>query len=202
MHFVSADGVWLEDRGGFCGHSWGIRLAYDGHWGIGCHGDGSPNALRVSVFDRGSAIQDALFGDGTDPTQRALGGLVAVPGGFWLNHIQPGSEMHLSRVDDNANIVYDEVVPEATGLSTNYPFRAYMEAYGTSQLLLGWKSNGQLTLATADLTSGALLEGPVAVNAEIDDYVDFVSYPNGDVVWAFSPGRSSSIDIVRVAACE
>ena len=52
------------------------------------------------------------------------------------------------------------------------------------------------------VSTGVLLDGPVAVNAEIDDYVDFVSYPNGDVVWAFSPGRSSSIDIVRVSACE
>ena len=205
MHFVSADGVWLEDRGGFCGHSWAIRMAYNGRWAIACHGDGGPQALRLSVYDHGGGIDTALFGDGSDPVGRALGGLVARDDGFWLNHIQTGSgalELRLSRVDSSAAIVQDDLIPQAVNLKSPYPFRAYMERYSLDQLLMGYKQGEELMLMTADFASGAVVDTPVSAGANIDNWIDWTSVPNGDVVWAYANGRSSDIDIVRVRACE
>ena len=37
---------------------------------------------------------------------------------------------------------------------------------------------------------------------QIDGFIDFASAPNGDVVWTYSSGRSSTIDVIRVLACE
>lgn len=203
LRFVSADGERMD--GGWdwgCSHSWSVRLAHSGeHFGAACHGDAFPNAHRLRILAPGSPT--ALLHEGTEPTERALGGLVGDDGSFWLNYLQMAQgnlALQLARIDADAQVERDEVVEAATDLDDEYVFRAYMERFG-HDLLLGWKSDNQLHLAIADGASGELLEGPVVTDAPIDDYVDFVAYPNGDVGWAHSSGGEQGVTVTRVAAC-
>jgi hypothetical protein len=189
-----------------CTNSWSVRLAFDGHFGAACHGNPSPNAMRLAIVDPvpSQTPKTLLLVDGADPYRRALGGLVATSSGFWLSYIANDSgalRLHLARITDVPRASQDRAVAAATNLEATYPFRAYMAAYGAGQLLLGWKSKGVLQLAIADAATGAVVDGAVAAGASIDQFQDFVSDPNGDVVWAYSSGSSSRVEVVRVAAC-
>jgi hypothetical protein len=208
LRFIDQDGSVLA-KGGWdlgCTNSWSVRLAFDGHFGAACHGNPTPNAMRLAVLDpvASPTPKTLLLLEGSDPYRRALGGLVASSSGFWLSYIANDNatlKLHLARITDAPGVSQDHVIAAATDLEATYPFRVYMAAYGAGQLLLGWKSNSVLQLAIADAADGAVVEGPVAAGASIDQFQDFVSDPNGDVVWAYSSGSSSRVQVVRVAAC-
>ncbi len=210
FRFVSGDGSSVE--GGWswgCSYSWSVRLAYNGHWGAACHGDDIPNALRLQIMDPGDPgrfLGTAILHEGMDPTRRALGGLVPTSNGFWLSHIAEDEDsvlqLHLADIDNSAAIGEDRVIPEAQSIDDSYPFRPYMAEYAGDQLLVGWKSDGELQIATLDGFTGELLDGPVTVTAGIDQFQEFVSHPNGDVGWAWSPGGTDEVSVVRVRACE
>jgi hypothetical protein len=214
LRFVDADGSLLD--GGWdwgCSHSWSVRLAYNGlHWGAACHGNPNPNAHRLVIMDRGTTLATVLLQEGMDPEQRALGGLVPTSDGFWLSHIAAGQsepEMHLVHIDDAGSLSQEQVLAAAQGIDDGYvpgpsytPYRAYMADYADGQMLLGYKSSQQLQLAVLDRATGELVDGPVAVDAGIDQFQEFVSHPNGDVGWAWSPGGGTEISVARVRACE
>jgi len=213
LRFVAGDGSIVEGEGegeaGWswgCTYSWSVRLAYDGHWGAACHGDNIPNALRLRIMDPTRTLGTAILHEGMNPTRRALGGLVPRSGGFWLSHIAESEdeilELHLADIDDSAEIGEDRVIPEAEGIDQVYPFRPYMADYGDDELLVGWKSGGDLQIATLDRSTGEMLDGPVTVEAPIDQFQEFVSCPNGDVGWAWSAGGTDEVSIARVRACE
>lgn len=194
------DGAW--DWG--CSHSWSVRLAFNGRYGAACHGDAYPNAFHVNVFDRLRQMGDVKLHEGLDPTRRALGGIVPTPDGFWLLHMaQEASamELHLAFVDNAGRPTRDEVLPEAVGLETSYPYRPYLAEYGADAMLAGWHTRGALHLAVLDRASGALVDGPVEVAAHIDKWGEFVPLPNGDVGWAYGAGGTDRLDLVRVRVC-
>ena len=78
-------------------------------------------------------------------------------------------------------------------------YYSHLAAYGDG-LLAGWGTDTELTIATLDM-SGSIIEGPVAISAQLGGLDDFATYPNGDVGWAFSEG-DSTLQVARVAACE
>jgi hypothetical protein len=208
LRFIDADGNVLAKAGWDfgCTNSWSVRLAYDGHFLAACHSDPSPNALRLALLDPlpNPALKTIELLKGSDSYKRALGGVVPTSSGFWLDYVanEAGTlRLHLARITDSASVSQDHVIEAARNLDADYPFRPYLAAYGAGQLLLGYKSGGALQLAIADAATGAVVEGPVAVSASIDQFQDFVSDPNGDVIWAFSPGGSSRVQVVRVMAC-
>jgi len=208
LRFVDQDGSMLA-RAGWdfgCVNSWSVRLAYDGHFFAACHGNPTPKSLHVAVLDPVPNPMPKTLNmlDGTDPYRRALGGLVPLSSGVWLDYISNESgnlRLRLARLTDSANVSQDQLIPGVRRIDGNYPFRPYMAAYGAGQLLLGYKAGNALQLAIADAATGAVLEGPVTTSAPIDQFQDFVSVPNGDVIWAFSSGNSSQIQVVRVLAC-
>lgn len=188
-----------------CSHSWSVRMAYNGRWTAACHGDAFPNAMQVARFANSTASADKLqWLGGTEPTRRALGGLVPATGGHWLNYIEDSGgtlALKLAKVPDSGSVLtLESTIAGTTNLDTVYPMRPYMAAYGTGKLLLGWKAGGKLVLATADATTGAVLDGPTVTALAIDNFQDMVSAPNGDVLWAYSLG-GGSIAVNRVAAC-
>ena len=206
LRFIDETGNRL-DRGWSigCTPSWGIRLAYNGFWAAVCHGDISPTAHRVSVFDD-SGQRDFTFLEGVPPRDRALGGVANAADGFWLSYLVRGAasvELHLARVTDAPGLEGDHVVEEATDLEVvetpAYVFQAHLAGYG-DDLLLGWESGGRLVLAVADFDTGDVIEGPVATDAPIDSFVDFVTYPGGDVGWAHSEGPDR-VSVTRVRSC-
>lgn len=190
-----------------CSHSWAVRLAFDGRFGTACHGDAYPNAFHFVVADRERQYGEATLGENVDPARRALGGLVATDGGFWLLYQSDDGgtmRLHLARLGDDGAVRSDDVIGAATDLPTAYPFRPYLAAYSDGRLLAGWRLNGRggrLQLAVLDGATGALVEGPIDTALEIDSYNDFVSYPGGDVGWAWGPGGGAPIDLVRVGGC-
>jgi hypothetical protein len=156
-------------------------------------------------MDPGRTIGTVLLHEGMDPERRALGGLVPTTDGFWLSHIadQDGDlELHLAHIDNDATVGEDMVVSPAQGIDEVYPYRPYMAAYADDQLLAGWKSGGELQIVALDATTGEVVDGSVAVDAGIDQFQEFVRHPNGDVVWAWSPGGTTDVSVVRVRACE
>ena len=189
-----------------CSHSWSVRTAYNGRqWGAACHGDAFPNAMQVSRLGTPTATPSNLqWLSGTDPAQRALGGLVPASDGFWLNYLQTVNgtlTLQLAKVPDSgAALQQTRAITVAKSLDNTYTFRPYMAAYGSGKLLMGWKSGGRLVLAVADATTGAVLEGPVNTALPIDQFQDMTTAPNGDVVWAHSTG-GNAVRINRVAAC-
>ena len=188
-----------------CSHSWSVRMAYNGRWGAACHGDGFPNAMQVARFSSSTAAASSLqWLSGTDPAQRALGGLVPATGGYWLNYMQTSGgavALKLAKVPDSGSaLTQDSTISAATGLDAVYPMRPYMAAYGSGKLLLGWKASGRLVLAVADATTGAVTEGPVVTSLKIDNFQDMVTAANGDVLWAYTDG-GANIQVNRVAAC-
>lgn len=205
LRFLDGDGEPV-DRGGIraCSHSWAVRLAFGDGFASACHGDGYPNAFRLMTHELDRPRGESHIRPGLDPTKRALGGLVPRDGGFWLLYMaQPGADMELrlAAIDREGAVTDDALLSFATGLPTRYPFRAYLASYGVGQLLAGWYSDDELQLAVLDGATGALLEGPVPAAARIDNWVEFTSYPNGDVGWPWSPGRTRQLDLVRVQAC-
>jgi hypothetical protein len=48
--------------------------------------------------------------------------------------------------------------------------------------------------------NGRIVDGPVVGAAEIDDFVDFVATPEGDVVWA-DRANGTTLRVTRVAGC-
>lgn len=190
-----------------CSHSWSVRIAYNGRqWGAACHGDAFPNAMQVARLTTPTAAASNLqWLPGSDPAQRALGGLVPTADGFWLNYFQNTSgtlSLQLAKVPDVGTALQQpRAIPTAIPLDSGYPFRPYMAAYGSGRLLIGWKSGGRLVLAVADAGTGAVLEGPVNTALPIDQFQDMTSAPNGDVVWAHSAG-GNAVRVNRVAACK
>ena len=190
-----------------CSHSWSVRLAHNGtQWGAACHGDAYPNAMQVARFAGTSSNASSLqWLSGTDPAQRALGGLVPTSGGHWLNYIESSGGklvLKLAKVPETGSaLTAVTTVTDATGIDATYPFRPYMAAYGAGKLLMGWKAGGKLVLAVADATTGAVLEGPVTTTLAIDQFQEMTSTPSGDVVWAYSPG-GSKVQVQRVSACK
>ncbi len=187
-----------------CSHSWAIRVAYNGHWGAACHGDAYPNAFRLLVMDPGKTLSAPLLHDRVDPTKRTLGGLVGRSDGFWLSHTAPESnstdsnDVHLALVK-NDGTVQDEILRSTPGVSE---IQSRLADYGPGRMLVGWKANDELSIAVLDKSNGQLIDGPVQITARIDDFADFVAFPNGDVAWAFSPGDSTDLSVVRILACK
>ena len=203
LRFIDADGNRLQRGWTFgCFYSWSVRLAYNGFWAAACHGDISPNAHRAVVYE-GDTRRDFTFLDGVAPVDRALGGLVPADFGFWLSYLERGDNglnLHLAQLNSTPSFASDRILQEAQYIDSDYVFRTYLAAYG-SNMLAGWKSNEQLMIAVVDINTGALLEGPVAANAPIDNFVEFVAYPDGDVGWAHSTS-SGEVSVTRVQACE
>jgi hypothetical protein len=190
-----------------CSHSWSVRLAHNGaQWAASCHGDAYPNAMRTARLATPTSTSSTLqWLDGSDPAQRALGGLVPTTGGHWLNYIESvGGKLvlKLTKIPDSGSAPgATTTITAATGIDATYPFRPYMAAYGTGKLLMGWKAGGKLVLAVADAGTGAMLEGPAATTLAIDTFQDMTPTPGGDVVWAYSPG-GTRVQVQRVAACK
>lgn len=206
LRFIDDTGTRLERGWDFgCIPSWSVRLEHNGVWAAVCHGD-TPNAHRFVVLD-GDEQRQLLLLDGVRPSHRALGGLTARGNDFWLSYLArfgDDVELHLARITSTPEIIVDRVLPEAVDLdfrddATVYLYRAYHAKLG-DDLLLGWKSHAELVLAIADGETGVITHGPFTTDAPIDHFVEFVSFPNGDVAWANS-AESGSVTLTRVSPC-
>jgi hypothetical protein len=205
LRFVDASGQRLEGGWDFgCVPSWSVRLVHHRGWAALCHGE-TPNAHRLVILD-GADRRELLLLEGVPPAYRALGGLSVHDDDFLLSYLERASDsalLHLARITSDAEVVFDRIIAEAVDIDFQtepaYVFRSYHAKLG-DDLLLGWKTNDRLALALADIDSGSIIEGPVLTDAPIDHFVEFVSYPNGDVGWAHS-AASGKVTLTRVSGC-
>lgn len=203
LRFVDSAGTRLDRGWDFgCIPSWSVRIAHNGVWAAVCHGE-TPNAHRLVILD-GEEQRQLLFLEGIAPAYRALGGLTTYEDDFWLSYLQRSGnlfELHLVRVTQDPTVKVDQIIEAAVDLDyeTGYVFRTYHATLGDS-LLLGWKSADRLVLARADIDTGELIEGPVVTDAPIDHFVEFMSFPNGDVGWAHT-STAGVATVTRVLGC-
>lgn len=204
LRFVDGSGQRLAGGWDFgCVPSWSVRLVHHRGWAALCHGE-TPNAHRLVILD-GRERRELLLAP-IRPADRALGGLSVHGDDFLLSYLVRSGDsalFHLARITSTLEVVFDKVIEEAVDIDFQsepaYVFRAYHATLGDN-LLLGWKTNDRLALAVANVDSGSILEGPVLSDAPIDHFVEFVSYPNGDVGWAHSP-TSGRVTLTRVSGC-
>jgi hypothetical protein len=198
---ISPDGAELD--GGWdwgCSHSLDVRLAHNGSiFAPVCTSDTYPGAgiwlrNRIELSPEPSITNT---GGGTK-----LGGLVPAPDGFWLTFTSPEPgptyDVVFLHFDNEGNVSGRVMLTETDSVDEEF---SHLAAYGEGDLLAGWSTDGQLSLATLD-TAGSILEGPVVVSAQIGGLDDFVTYPNGDIGWAAAWDDMSTLQIVWVAACE
>lgn len=206
MRMVDANGNRLA-TGGWqwgCSHSWSVRLAHNSSgWAALCHGDAYPNAMRMRLLDNtGVTSKTWEWLSGSEPTQRALGGVVADSDGYWLTYLETSGSLRLrlAKVSNAGSVISDQIVPGASGIDSGYPFRAWLGRNG-KQLVLGWKSGSKLMLQAADASSGALIGSPVSTSASISNFDEFTTLANGDLLFAHAPA-SGTVTLTRVKACQ
>lgn len=206
LRMVDANGNRLA-TGGWqwgCSHSWSVRLAHNSSgWAALCHGDAFPNAMRMRLLgNTGVTSKTWEWLSGSEPTQRALGGVVADSDGYWLTYLETSGSLRLrlAKVSNTGSVISDQIVPGATGIDASYPFRAWLGRNG-SQLVLGWKSGSKLMLQAADASSGALIGSPASSNASISNFDEFTTLANGDLLFAHA-SASGTVTLTRVKACQ
>ena len=182
-----------------CSHSLDERLAHNGTvFAPICTSDTYPGA-GIWFNNRTNISQEPSITNSGAGSK--LGGLVPASDGFWFTFTTPAGRasfdvafVHIGNNGTPSGKVY---LTDTASVVEQY---AYLAKYGDA-LLAGWATTaGQLTLATVD-TAGTILEGPAAVTARIGALDDLVTYPNGDVGWAFAWSNLAQLQVMRVPRC-
>jgi hypothetical protein len=181
-----------------CSHSVDVRLAWNGStFGPVCLSDCYPG--KGIYFNHNGFIRDEPSGDCAGSSSASLGGLVPVADGFWLSFVSVEGR---SSADVGLVHLASDGTPGTflwlTDTAAEAESSAHLAGYGAN-LLAAWMSGGTATFAVVS-TTGAIIEGPAALDTSFAVRDDFVNWPNGDVGWAY--GSGSELRIVRLARCE
>jgi hypothetical protein len=181
-----------------CSHSLDVRIAWNGTmWAPVCLSDCYPTK-GIEFNWQGGEISAEPSGNCSGGSNAKLGGLAGTPDGFYLTFTSPegrsSSDVAFSRIGNDRQIgpkVYltDTASIQETG--------AKLARYG-SDLLAAWIA-GQSYVAAVVSTSGAVLDGPVALPVgRWNDHDDFINFANGDVGWAWAEGTALSVARLRL----
>lgn len=182
-----------------CSHSLDSRIAHNGtDWAPICISDTYPGAgiffrNRVEVSHEPSVTNVGGVAK--------LGGLVPAPDGYWLSFTTPENraspDVAFIHIDNEGSASGQAYLTDTADVDERY---SHLAAYG-DQLLAGWDSGGQLTLAVID-TAGSIVEGPVETATQIGGQDDFATFANGDAGFAAAWDDLGLLRVVRVARCE
>lgn len=206
------DLFWIFDdqlnklRGGWdwgCSHSLDLRLAHNGErFGPVCLSDAFPTK-GFHFNHRTVEIRSEPSGNGAGRSDARLGGLAAVPGGFWMTFTSPEgrpggqSDVGLVPIGSDGEVGPVRWLTDTRDVQESSP---HLAVYGDG-LLAGWAYGEDFVIARLD-AEGRMVEGPVRIEARIAERDDFVALPNGDVAWASAWGAMDALQVVRVAWCE
>jgi hypothetical protein len=196
--FITAAGV--LDKGGWdwgCSHSLDERLAHNGTvWAPVCAADSYPPL--GFYFNNKTKISDEPTITNVGGTAK-LGGLVPAADGFYMTFTSPtgraSSDVGFVKFSNTGAPSGKVFLTDTASVQEAW---AHLAKYG-DQLLAGWASGAQVTIATID-TAGAIIETPVATTALIGGQDDFATFANGDAGWAW--GADMVVHLVRVARCQ
>ena len=111
--------------------------------------------------------------------RRVLGGLVpATDGSFRIDYLQPaanGQSLRLAKVPSTGAVLKQgRTIASGTALDGGYPFRPYLAAHGSGQLLEGRRS---LEDRGGRCSHRRPRRGPVTTSLKIDNFQDMVTAP-------------------------
>jgi hypothetical protein len=197
---VSGDSVGQLDWDWGCSHSLDVRLAYDqpgDRIGSACLSDCHPG--KGIFFDRSYLISSEPSGNCVGHSDASLGGLVPAEDGFVVSYAsnvgRKSLDIALVRMYNDGFIGSPQFLTETPKVQEAAP---HLARYGDN-LLAGWKDGSALKVAVVT-EGGKVLEGPVAITANVGERDDFVNYPNGDIGWAYTVG--GKLSVARIQACE
>lgn len=202
--------LWLFDRNGQrqeggwdwgCSHSLDVRLVSNGRrLGAVCLADTFPRGIQfdsIDLADTQSALirdEPKAFANQDDVT---LGGLVPTDDGFMLSFTSPegrsSSDVALVHIGDDATVGAPIWLTDTPNSHEIAPHMARTR----SGLLTAWRVGSTYFLRPLD-TQGRPLAAARAIEAPFADSDDFVTYPNGDVGWAYAWGDRSVLRLVRI----
>lgn len=201
-HF-DAQGRRIDEREGWdwgCSHSLDLRLAHNGvRLGAVCLSDSFPTK-GIHFHHREKQIRSEPSGDGAGYSAANLGGWVPVAGGFHLTFSSPegrrSSDVGLVHVSNDANVAAVHWLTDTPDVEESAP---HLARYGRA-FVAAWTAGDEHRVAVvgADLE---IADGPVAIAPTIAPRDDFVTLPNGDVLWAYSAGDRGTLHIARLEAC-
>lgn len=179
-----------------CSHSIDLRLTYNAdsdRIGPVCLSDEFPQ--DGAVFSRSHLIA-AMPGDGGGRVEGELGGLVHTAAGFTLTFVsrtdRSSYDVGLAYVSEYGFPTFDTWLTDTPRIQET---SAHLARYG-DDLLVSWHAGGEHLLSVMDI-DGNVLEGPLAIEAEIAPRDDFVSYEDGRAGWTYAaPDRQSLISVV------
>lgn len=203
--FFDAGGRKIERQGeGWdwgCSHSLDLRLAHNGtRFGPVCLSDAFPKE-GFHFNHRERLIRAEPSGDGGGNSDARLGGWVPLPDGFLMSFASPegrsSTDVGIVHVSNDADVGTVRWLTNTAGVTEDGP---HLARYGRDAFLASWTANGSHLIA--EITrDGAILEGPVAIDAPIGARNDMQTLPDGDVVFAHAWGDLGALKTVRIDAC-
>ncbi|MBN1772808.1 MAG: hypothetical protein JXB32_16175 [Deltaproteobacteria bacterium] len=183
-----------------CSHSLDVRLAWNGSaFGPVCLSDCYPG--KGIYYNHRNLVRSEPSGDCAGGSSAELGGLVGVGDGFLLSFVsregRSSADVGLVHVATGGTAGTVAWLTDTAGVDES---GAHLAAYGANYLA-GWLEGGTPRLAVVD-AAGAIVEGPVGISAQFGARNDFVTWPSGDVGWAYAWGDTSRLQVVRVSRCE
>jgi len=183
-----------------CSHSLDVRLAWNGAmFGPVCLSDCYPG--KGIYFNHSSLVREEPSGDCSGFSDASLGGLVPASDGFWLSFTsgegRGSSDVGLVRIAPDGTPGSPVFITDTSGTDET---GAHLARYGEN-FLAGW-IEGAAHVLTVVSASGGAVEGPVPIDAQFAEKDDFITWPGGDVGWAYAWGDMTQLRIVRVSLCE
>lgn len=200
LRYYDANGARLGGGWGWgCSHSMEVRISHNGtRTGPVCLSDCYPSkGVHFNHNDEKLYSDPASNCAGGYSTE--LGASVPASDGFWVlfgaNDMRSSQDVAIAKIDNSANNTSGLIWYTADAVADSEPNAAQ---YGTSELLVAWKSGANDTFLRADFSTGAAI-GSSATRAGdvVDTASDFFTFPNGDVGWAYSDGTGVSLAVVE-----
>ncbi len=193
----AASGGW--DWG--CSHSMDTRIEPKpgGGFTAVCVSDCYPGK---GIYANNSALMAASTGNCAGTTSARLGGVAYV-----------GSRLYASYVSNDGRSSFDVGLTwlNASNLSgagqvwitenSKAEANPKLARFGPDHMLLSWTDASTQVFQVLD-ASGNLVGGQVTLAASVEPISDFVTMPNGDVVWAYQDSDLQQLRFARLTFCE
>jgi hypothetical protein len=145
-------------------------------------------------------IRSEPSGDGSGHSDANLGGWVPLTDGFVMSFSSPQG-----RASSDVGVVHvsnQAAVSTITWLTTaNVQESApHLARYGTGYVA-DWSTDDEHDLVFLD-DAYRVQDGPVAIQPHIAAKDDMVTFPNGDVVWAYSWEDRNALQVARLEWCD
>ena len=185
-----------------CSHSLDVRLAHNAESDVICPvclSDCYPQ--KAILHTHKTLVSSEPSGDCSGGSDALLGGLVVTESGFALTYAskvgRSSRDIALTTIGADGAVGKPVWLTDTPGVDEA---SAHLARYGEDHFLAGWKNDSGLVLAVLD-ESGSIVDGPTAVEVDIERRDDFITMSGGDVTWGFAESDGSELYHVVVPYC-